>query len=993
MSEPEKIKRPHYVSKKTSSAVPFGGTEIIPGDENAQVTQPKNEYETSAISRRGFLKAFGFSIGTAAVLAACKRPVINALPYIIQPPEITPGKALYYASTFFDGHEYASVVVKTRDGRPIKIEGNILSAFNGEGTTARVQASVLSLYDDARLKNASGGQTASDWGAIDSQVVSELEKVNAVGKEIVLLTPTIISPSTIKLISEFGSQFGKFSWVRYDSISRNAIREANRLSFGKAVIPDILFRNARLVVGINADFLGTWIAPVHFIPDYVSRRRLNNGEEDMLRHIQYETGLTTTGCSADLRKKLKPSEEKAFVTDLHNRIAEKLGKSLLPAEKFSEDLTYLADEILAAGYKSVVISGTNDIGIQIIVNRINYILGSYRQCLDLNNYLNLCAGDDSEMENLVNRLDSGSVGALLMFNVNPAYDYPDSGKFIDGLKKAELTVNMAVSQNETVGLARFECPVNHYLESWDDAEIIPGQLSLSQPCISPIFNTRSFQDSLLKWSGKAVSWADYLSSNWESSFFHFSKMNEFRKFWEQVLSNGVFMYAGNITGPVLFDENALSYIEGTQMKPAGEGFELILPEGIPLATGLHANNPWLMELPDPVTKHCWENVVVISPGDAAMHGIINGDILRLRENIELPALIQPGQTEGTLMIMLGYGRKNSGKVADNKGVNVFPLVENHDGYRTYSLNTAVPEKTGKSTVLALTQLHHSMEGRPIVRSTVLSRYKEDQGSGNEFHRQFEESHKTLYPDVKFDGFHWGMAIDLNSCIGCNACVIACQAENNVPTVGKSEVTRHRIMHWLKIDRYFEGDQNNPTVLFQPLTCQHCDNAPCENVCPVSATNHSNEGLNQMTYNRCVGTKYCINNCPYKVRRFNWFRYTSNKVFDFNSASDLGKMVLNPDVTVRERGVVEKCSFCVQRIQEKKLQAKLENRTLKDFEIKTACMQACPARAITFGNLKDSGSKVSGLFEDPRCYQLLENLHTLPSTGYLTRVWNDEIIDS
>jgi molybdopterin-containing oxidoreductase family iron-sulfur binding subunit len=400
-----------------------------------------------------------------------------------------------------------------------------------------------------------------------------------------------------------------------------------------------------------------------------------------------------------------------------------------------------------------------------------------------------------------------------------------------------------------------------------------------------------------------------------------------------------------------------------------------------------------MELPDPVSKQCWENTAAISISDAKKLGIKSGDLLRLSDGLLLPAFLQPGQMDGTISVALGYGHTNCGPVSKNIGVNLYPFAKFSQGNRRYVFSIKNFENTLKNRELALTQVHYSMEGRPIVRDTSLNEYLKDPSAGNKFHEDFESTHQTLYPEVKHDGFHWGMAIDLNSCIGCNSCVIACQAENNIPVVGKDQVVRRRIMHWIKIDRYYSDDPDSPKVYFQPLTCQHCDNAPCENVCPVGATNHSSEGLNQMTYNRCVGTKYCINNCPYKVRRFNWYRYTNNKAFDFNTASDLGKMVLNPDVTVRERGVVEKCSFCVQRIQEKKLQAKLDNRILQDFEIKTACMQACPAGAIIFGNLNDVNSKVAKLFADPRCYHLLEELHTLPSAGYLTKVRNDEKINS
>ncbi len=954
----------------------------------------KNPMEVKSIapkntSRRDFLKVLGFSFASAAIIESCKRPVQNALPYVIQPPEITPGKALYYASTFYDGHEYCSILVKTRDGRPIKIEGNALSAFNGEGTTARIQASVLSLYDDARLKYPTIQNKQDSWENVDKQIISKLGSINAAGGQIVLLTSSIISPSAIRLINEFGKGFKNFKWVQYDAVSYSAILEANLLCYGKAVIPDYNFSSASLVVSVNADFLGTWLAPVHFIRDYASRRNPDNKEKSMLRHVQFESGMTLTGANADIRKKIKPSEEKALLIDLYNKIAERINGIKAGGQAFREDLSGLADELVSSKGRSVVISGTNNVDIQVIVNGINTLLDNYHECIDLSNCLNLASGIDGEMEELVNELSSGKVGALLMYNVNPVYDYSDSNKFLSAINKTDLTVNMAVALNETVGKAKYECPVNHYLESWDDAEILPGQLSLSQPCINTIFNTRSFHDSMLMWSGSKMTYHDFIRINWEKVFFPFSDVHDFGTFWDTCLGNGVFSYNPSPVKFSPFNREALSRAINKPNKTFTGSFEVIISEGVALGNGMHANNPWLMELPDPVSKQCWENVAAMSSADAEKLGLVNGDVIKLAKELNLPVFIQPGQTEGTISVAMGYGHDNSGKVCSSVGMNLFPFAGYTEGNRVYGFTIEKPENTPKKIKLALTQEHHSMEGRPIARNTVLSEYRKDPSSGNEFHKEFELNHKTLYPEIKYDGFHWGLAIDLNKCVGCNSCVIACQAENNIPVVGKEEVIRRRIMHWIKIDRYYSESPEDPNVYFQPLACQHCDNAPCENVCPVSATNHSSEGLNQMTYNRCVGTKYCINNCPYKVRRFNWYRYTNNKAFDFNTASDLGRMVLNPDVTVRERGVVEKCSFCVQRIQEKKLQAKLENRILKDYEIKTACMQACPAGAIVFGNLNDKNSKVSGLFSDPRCYHLLEDLHTLPNTGYLTKVRNDE----
>jgi Fe-S-cluster-containing dehydrogenase component len=392
-------------------------------------------------------------------------------------------------------------------------------------------------------------------------------------------------------------------------------------------------------------------------------------------------------------------------------------------------------------------------------------------------------------------------------------------------------------------------------------------------------------------------------------------------------------------------------------------------------------------LPDPLTKVCWDNFAAISPADAENLKVSDGDFIRIASDVEVPVVVQPGQAPKTLSMAIGYGRTRSGKVAEGVGVNAYNFMDFRDGFRQFAIPVNAPEKSRSSMAMALTQTHHSMEGRAIVRESTLPAWIEDPASGNELHKYHEKHKVSLYPEVKFEAHHWALAVDLNRCTGCSTCVIACQAENNVPVVGKKEVERRRIMHWMRIDRYYTGETDNPGVVFQPLMCQHCDHAPCENVCPVAATTHSDEGINQITYNRCVGTKYCINNCPYKVRRFNWFEYSRNKAFDYNMNDDIGRMVLNPDVTVRERGVVEKCSFCIQRIQEEKLRAKLENRQLRDGDIKPACMQSCPSNALVFGDLNDPDSEVSKLFKDERNYHLLEELHTLPSVGYLTKIRN------
>jgi molybdopterin-containing oxidoreductase family iron-sulfur binding subunit len=514
---------------------------------------------------------------------------------------------------------------------------------------------------------------------------------------------------------------------------------------------------------------------------------------------------------------------------------------------------------------------------------------------------------------------------------------------------------------------------------------VKGAFSLQQPAIHPLYDTRAFQDTLLKWAGSETGYYERLQQYWEDNIYPLSGgTSDFRSWWNATLQQGTFEVQKRETptqGSFVLPE--LEIAEGGE-----EGLTLTLYSSVGLMDGRHANNPWLQELPDPVTKVCWDNYLAVSVQDAEELGLKDEDVVMVK-GIKVPVLVQPGQAKGTCSLALGYGRTVAGKVGDNVGANGYLLVGDATGFRNYVVGGIVPEKTGERYPLARTQTHHNMEERPIVRETTLDAYKKDPSAGNHFHLEAESHHVSMYPETKFEAYHWGLAIDLNKCVGCNNCVVSCIAENNIATVGKEEVKNRRIMHWMRIDRYYSDDVENPKSYHQPVMCQHCDNAPCENVCPVAATMHSDEGLNQVAYVRCIGTKYCINNCPYRVRRFNWFKYVNNDKFDYNLNDEVGRLVLNPDVTVRSRGVVEKCSFCVQRIQEKKLEAKLENRELKDGEIQPACVQSCPAGALVFGNLNDKEAEVTKNMQNERNYHLLEQLHTLPSVGYLTKVRNTE----
>jgi molybdopterin-containing oxidoreductase family iron-sulfur binding subunit len=935
--------------------------------------QEDNRGKTSG-SRRDFLKLFGFSVASAAVLSSCEKPVQKAIPYLIKPEEITPGKAAYYASSFYDGTEYCSVLVKVRDGRPIKIEGNQLSPVSRGGTSARVQASVLDLYDESRYMEPELSGNRISWDEVDSRVTSRLKD----GGNTVLLTPTIISPSSREVLRKFLLVHPGAKWIQYDEVSFSGIRQAHLELFGKALIPGLHFDRAEYILSFDADFLGTWITPVEFARDYASTREVSKEQAQMSRHIQVESALSMTGSNADIRIPVSPRDSVLMLGAIYNRIAQATGYPLISCPPSVKSVEKLVAGLLDHGDRSLVVCGSNDPEIQKLVAGINMMLGAYGNTLDLDRTIQLKRGDDREFEEFVSSLDRGEVDNLFLINVNPLYSL---GGF-EAMNKAGFTAYLGSAQNETAAACQLICPDHHYLEAWGDAEPVTGSYSLQQPCIRPLFNSRAWQDVLLLWAGEEKSYEEELKYWWLNNLAppEFSGDDHW---WVKTLQAG-YHISENEPLPVT---NSYSPPE-LELDPPETDLSLILYTSVGLNDGRHANNPWLQELPDPVSKVCWDNYLAISPVDAEGLGLQDEMLVSL-DGTEIPVLIQPGQASGTVSLALGYGREKAGKVGEGVGVNAYRWVGRSNGFRSYIRTGVKVEPTGKSYPLARTQTHHTMEGRPIVRETTLQEYQADPSAGNHFHLEAEAHHQTLYPDVEFDGYHWGMVVDQNKCTGCNNCVVSCIAENNVAVVGKEEVKNRRIMHWMRIDRYYSDQPDNPKVFHQPVMCQHCDNAPCENVCPVSATMHSNEGLNQVAYVRCIGTKYCINNCPYRVRRFNWFKYLNNEKFDFNQNSDLSRLVLNPDVTVRSRGVVEKCTLCVQRIQEKKMEAKLEGRPLKDGEIKPACVQSCPSGALVFGNLNDPDSKVSKQMKEERNYHLLEQLHTLPSVGYLTRVRNVE----
>ena len=962
--------------------------------------------------RRDFLKVLGFGV-SAVALAACEAPVKKAIPYLNKPEDVEPTIANWYASTFVDGGDYASVLVKTREGRPIKIEGNRASSVSKGALSARVQASVLSLYDNEKLKGATIGGKVSDWATADKEIIAELGKVAARGGQIRIVSNTILSPTTKKTIGEFIAKYPTTKLVTYDANSVSGLVQANG-----GILPSFDFSKAKTIVSIGADFLGTWIAPSEFAGQWAKTRRVSSaegGNKEMSRHYQFETIMSNTGANADYRSTYKPSQEGLVVTALYNAIASKVGGATIGGAAVKiEHLDKAAADLVATKGASLVVSGSNDSAVQTVVVAINALLGAYGTTIDAGNAVNYRQGSDAEMTAFINEAKAGQIGAVVFYNANPVYNHPRGAELAEALPKIGLSISTNDRADETGSLCKYNTPDSHFLESWNDAEPKRGHFSFTQPTISTIFKTRQAQSSFLTWAGLNGDYATYLENAWSSTLGGKSA-------WSKALHDGVYEpgAGASFTVPQTGLADAVASIS-KNYKANSDKMELAIYEKVTMGTGSQANNPWLQECPEPVSKACWGNYAMVSLATAKKLGLDQEIELDTHEvevtvngkSVKLPFIVQPGQANDTVAIAIGYGRTKAGKSANEVGANVYPFASVINGNIAFSNTGDVQVKaTGKSAQIARTQTHNTVMAREaVVQETVLSAYKKNVEAGR-FKPEIStaEGKKTatdisLWNGHKYNNHAWGMVIDLNTCTGCSACVVSCNAENNIAVVGRQEVINRREMHWMRIDRYYSSDADvedvkgleyaseNPEVVFQPMLCQHCNNAPCETVCPVLATTHSSEGLNQMTYNRCIGTRYCANNCPYKVRRFNWFRYYQTDEYDFQFNNDLGRMVINPDVTVRSRGVMEKCSMCVQRIQAGKLEAKKEKRRPKDGEIQVACAQSCPTNAITFGDMNDETSEISKILaveHKGRAFGVIEEINVKPNISYLVKIRNKD----
>ena len=1035
--------------------------------------------------RRDFLKYMGFSVA-AATLASCESPVIKSIPYANKPEEITPGVANWYSSSYYDGNDFANLLVKSREGRPIWLKGK-KDGYTQGGLIPRISTSILNLYNSSRINGPIFNNNPESWTDIDSKLVAKLNDIAAKNGKVRILSNTIISPSTKAVIDEFIKKYSlsnsnetelgcDIKHIEYDVQSYYGIRKANKNIFGENFIPNYDFSKAKTIVSINSDFICNWLLPSKFSTDYSKTRKPENGW--MSKHFHFESVLSLTGANSDYRAKIKPSEEILVASSILNKLN---GESTNTS--FSDDTNQKLDAAVASLIEnkanSLVVAGSNDPNVQMLVNKINYKLENYGNTIDTNNTVNLFNSNDEEVETFHNELINGELDGVLFYGANPVYSLPNSDKTSNAIKKLELSVSFSEYLDETSSLCNFVCPDHNYLESWCDLNPVDNHYSIQQPLIRPLYNTRQSQESLLVWSGivqrsnsESQAFYDFIKKYWlENNIGNQNSYSGFTDFWNWTVHNGFTNQDENSEiSELIYNDYPIEIPNLSENKD----WEFVIYQK-ELGVGHHAANPWLQELPDAISKIVWDNYITMSPSDcyklfeidtsnskSAWDGIHLGQeekafVATVNVNdidIKLPVFPLPGQTSGTVGIAMGYGRgENSediGKAAFQSdefgnhladengalvpvGANAFKFCSFKDGFLNYN-GFAKVSATDERYALASTQTHHTIMGRTsIVKETTYDFWKNNHEFNQEsynpkvkLHSHSEGGHSevnateySLWDEhpVENVGHRWGMSIDLSSCNGCGVCITACHSENNVPVVGKDEVRRSRDMHWLRMDRYFssieddnrknwvssdkvEGDfdygklevpDDNPSVVFMPMLCQHCNHAPCETVCPVAATTHSNEGLNQMTYNRCIGTRYCANNCPYKVRRFNWFNYRDYRKFkNFNPNQDqMARMVLNPDVVVRSRGVMEKCSFCVQGIQAAKLTAKKEGRKLVDGEVMSACGDACPNDCITFGDWNDPESKIRKVSGSDRAYQALEEIGVKPNIWYQLKVRNIE----
>lgn len=994
------LDHPHDTESATATAIPRYWLSLEQYENPGQTTgefasTPVREgFESEGLDRRDFLKIMGASAAMASLAGCTRRPVQKIVAYVNNPEEIIPGVPNFYASA--DPETGYGLLLKTREGRPIKVDGNSDHPVNNGVISARGQASVHDLYDPDRLKAPKINSSDSDWAAFDDAVKKAL---SASGKDgTTLLTATIMSPTLNAAIDRLG-----INHVMVDPISMDDVLDSQGESYGQRVFPRYRLDRADLVVSIDCDFLDTWGSTVEYSNGFTKKRKLEGDKPELNRLIAFESMMRLTGQNADLRFAIRPQDQLDIALALAAEVSRQLGKSAPDLAPFSavavaaktgikaEALVSVAQELVKHKGRSLVLGGgnvgknANSTALHNVVNYLNSALGNEGETVDGTlSPSNQFQGSYSALKALIGRMSSGAVKTLIIQGLNPAYQFPSALGFKEALAKVPNVVYATRYQDETAELAKLVAAESHAFESWGDVSAQKDLYSIVQPTIRPLWQTRSLLEMLLAWApGLGVKLDgdtayDLVMNRWKT-------FGSGLKFWEDSLQLGVHDAMGSrrlaSASARNFKEGALkSAVAAAQTKKSDSDLTLVLFTSVAMGDGSQANNALLQELPDPVSKNTWGNYLAMSPATATKLNLKDGDVVDVSAGsakARLAIYRQPGLREGVVTAALGYGRKFAGRVGNGVGANFTDFAGVTEGVTI--------SKTGDFDKIPCTQGHHTLEGRDIVFETTLEEFKENGKSG--IVRHFPDP-ASIWSKFEYSGYKWGMVVDLSSCTGCSACVVACSVENNVPSVGKDQVQRGREMQWIRIDRYYTGDVDSPETIYQPMLCQHCDNAPCETVCPVLATTHSSEGLNQMTYNRCVGTKYCSNNCPYKVRRFNWYENNAGMNKPMEHPLPLSK---NPEVTLRSRGVMEKCTFCVQRIEAGKSAAKSQGRRVEDKDIKTACQEACPADCITFGDMNNPESRVAKLMKSPRGFTTLEELNTRPAITYLTKVRNREAL--
>jgi len=948
----------------------LAGTDAF--DEMLHREFPRHASEWSgALDRRSFLKLMAASLALAGLSSCATQPEEKIVPYVRTPEELVPGKPLYFATAHVHDGYAVGTLVRSDMGRPTKIEGNPAHPSSLGATDAAIQASILTMYDPDRSRTVTYRGAIRPWEAFVNDLIPALGAQNMMqGSGVRILSGSVTSPTLAAQLRILLARYPRAKWHRYQPVTHDAEREGAILAFGEHVDTLLHFDRADVVVSFDADVLNAGPRAVRHQHDFADRRRIMGGRMDMNRLYVLESSPTVTGTMADHHLPVRSMDLAACVGYVASALGVPGAEPASVGEHHRAWLDAMIRDLRSRGGQSIVVAGDSQPAtVHALVHGINRQLGSSGRTIT---YINPVEADPVQqvdsIRDLVADMNGGSVQLLLILGGNPVFDAPADLGFAGAMNLVDLRVRLGLYEDETSSLCHWHLPETHPLEAWSDARAADGTATIMQPLIAPLYNGKSAHEvmELFLGSGGRTSY-DAVRAYWQGQ----RGGAGFEEFWTKSLNEGLVEGSASESRNVAY---AGSRISGP---PQREGLEVVLRPDPTIGDGRYANNGWLQELPKPITKITWDNAVLMSLATAARLGVTNEDVVQVRagdRSVEGPVFIVPGHAHESLTLHFGYGRTRTGRVGEGAGFNVYPL-------RTSTAMTCIAgaevTRTGRRSTLAVTQEHQAMEGRSPARAGRLDEYLAHPGAGEASEPPPGES---LYPGVEYAGNAWGMAIDLNSCTGCAACTIACQSENNIPIVGKEGVTRNREMHWLRVDQYFEGDLDNPQILSQPVACQHCENAPCEIVCPVGATVHDHEGLNVMVYNRCVGTRYCSNNCPYKVRRFNFLEYNG-------SDDPVAKMRQNPDVTVRSRGVMEKCTYCLQRISHARIDAKKEDRPIRDGDIVTACQAACPSQAIMFGDVNDTTSRVRRWKDEPRSYGLLAELNTRPRTSYLARLRN------